>query len=56
MPITVEKIGDTTFKVTVTGRTMATHTVTISPEYREKLAVGKVPAETLVEKSFEFLL
>ena len=28
----------------------------MSPEYYEKLAGGRVTAETLVEKSFEFLL
>jgi hypothetical protein len=42
--------------VTVTGRTTTTHTVTVSSEYREKLTGGKVPAEKLFEKSFEFLL
>jgi len=29
---------------------------TVSPEYRDKLTGGRVPAERLVEKSFEFLL
>jgi hypothetical protein len=56
MPITLEKINETTFKVTITGRTTTTHTVTVSPEYREKLAGPGVPAEKLIEKSFEFLL
>jgi hypothetical protein len=57
MPIiTVEKLNDTTFKVTVTGRATTTHTVTVSPEYKAKLAGPAVPAETLVERSFEFLL
>ena len=56
MPINVEKFNDTTFKVTVTGRTTTTHTVTVSPEYKQKLAGPGVPAEKLVEKSFEFLL
>jgi hypothetical protein len=54
--ITVEKIDDTTFKVTVASRTTTTHTVTVSPEYRERLGGGGVPAEKLIEKSFEFLL
>ncbi len=37
-------------------RTTTTHTVTVSPEYEERLAGPDVPAETLIEKSFEFLL
>ncbi len=54
--ITVQKVNNTTFKVTVEGRTVTTHTVTVDPSYQEKLTGGRVPAETLVEKSFEFLL
>jgi hypothetical protein len=56
MPITVETINETTFNVTVEARAMTTHTITVSPAYWEKLTGGKVPAEKLVEKSFEFLL
>jgi len=56
MPFTIEKISETTFKVTATGRTTTTHTVTVTPEYARKLTGGRVPVETLVEKSFEFLL
>jgi hypothetical protein len=56
MPIRVEKINETTFSVTVEAQATTTHTVTVSPEYREKLTGGTAPAETLVEKSFEFLL
>jgi len=56
MPITVEKIDETTFKVTVTSQATTTHTVTVSPTYREKLTGGKAPSEKLVEKSFDFLL
>jgi hypothetical protein len=55
MPITIEKQNDTTFKVTVTGKMTTTHTVTLTPEYKAKLAPNAAP-ETLVEKSFEFLL
>lgn len=54
--ISVEKINERTFKVTVEGRTTTTHTVTVEPSYYEKLTGGRVPAEKLVEKSFEFLL
>ena len=54
--ITVQKINDTTFKVTVEGHSVTTHRVTVSPSYYEKLTDGQVTVETLVEKSFEFLL
>ena len=54
--ITVEKIDDHTFKVTVKGRTTTTHTVSLDPSYYEKLTGGHISAEKLVEKSFEFLL
>jgi len=52
--ITVEKINDTTFKVTVQGRT--THRVTLSPSYYKKLTHNNATPEKLIEKSFEFLL
>ena len=54
--ITVETIDERTFKVTVTGRSTTTHTVTVDPSYHTKLTGGRVSAEKLVEKSFEFLL
>jgi hypothetical protein len=54
--ITVKKINDTTFEVSVEGRTMTTHKVTVNPAYYEKITEGRVPVEILVEKSFEFLL
>lgn len=54
--ITVEKLDERTFRVTVADRTTTTHTVTVDPSYHEKLTGGHVSAETLVEKSFEFLL
>jgi hypothetical protein len=56
MAITVEAVNETTFKVTVRGGTTTTHTVSVSPEYHEKLTGGSTPPEILVEKSFEFLL
>lgn len=54
--IAVEKIDDTTFKVTVSDGTTTTHTVTVSRAYYEKLTRNRVTPEVLVEKSFEFLL
>ena len=54
--LTVERIDDRTFMVTVKGRTTTTHRVAVDPSYHEKLTGGGVSAEKLVEKSFEFLL
>ena len=54
--ITVEKIDECTFMVTVKGRTTTTHTVSVDPSYYDKLTGGGVSPEKLVEKSFEFLL
>ena len=54
--IEVQKIDDSTFEVTVKGETTTTHRVTVDPSYYEKLSGGRVPPETLVAKSFEFLL
>ncbi len=54
--INVKKIDDQIFEVTVEGRTKTTHQVTVSPQVYQKLTDGEVPIETLVEKSFEFLL
>jgi hypothetical protein len=56
MMITVERIDDRTLMVTVKGRTTTTHRVSVDPSYHEKLTGGRVSAEKLVEKSFEFLL
>ena len=54
--ITVNPIDSTTFEVVVEGGTTTTHTVTVTPSYYEKLTGRRVSPETLVEKSFEFLL
>lgn len=54
--ITVKPIDANTFQVTVTGDQTTTHTVTVQPAYALKLTAGKASTETLVEKSFEFLL
>jgi hypothetical protein len=54
--ITVKRIDDRTFTVTVKGRTTTNHKVAVDPSYHEKLTGGGVSAEKLVEKSFEFLL
>ena len=54
--IDVEKITDTTFKVTVRSTRTTTHEVTVRQSYYRKLTGGKVTVETLVIRSFEFLL
>ncbi len=54
--IEVVRKDSKTFVVTVNERTTTTHTVTLEPDYYDKIAGGKVPAEKLIEKSFEFLL
>lgn len=56
MMVTIEKINETTFKVTVKGGSVTHHRVTVSPSYYNKLTGGQVSPETLVEKSFDFLL
>jgi hypothetical protein len=56
MTVRVEKLDADTFQVTVDGATATTHTVTVSPEYAQKLTGGRVSTETLLERSFEFLL
>ncbi len=54
--IEVNKTGDETFEVTVKDRGTTTHTVTVRQEDYQRLTGSKVPAETLVRASFEFLL
>jgi len=56
MTIRVEKSGDGAYQVTVETGSTTQHTVTVTPEYWERLTGGRVPAETLIERSFEFLL
>jgi hypothetical protein len=54
--ITVEKINGATFRVTVTITRTTTHEVSVRPSDYKKLTGGHVAIETLVKKSFEFLL
>ena len=54
--ITVEKITETTFRVTVESQSTTTHEVTVRPSYYQKLTGGGISYETLIQKSFEFLL
>jgi hypothetical protein len=53
----VEKQKEGEFRVTVIeGTSRTTHTVTVEREYGEKLTGGKLSAEELVRRSFDFLL
>lgn len=54
--IEVRKIDDTTFDVRVTDKTTTQHRVTLPESYYQQLTGGEVASETLLEKSFEFLL
>lgn len=55
--IEVEKLGDEEFLVRVReGASESSHCVTLRPVDYQRLAGGKISAEELVRKSFEFLL
>jgi hypothetical protein len=54
--IQITKIDDTTFDVMVTSSNTTTHRVTVSANYSSKLTEDTMTTESLVEKSFEFLL
>jgi hypothetical protein len=56
MTIRVENTGAGSFQVTVEGASTTMHSVTVTPEYLQKVTGGRASAETLIEKSFEFLL
>ena len=56
MTIRVENTSDNIYQVTVESDSTTQHTVTLTPDYWQKLTNGRVPAETLIRKSFEFLL
>ena len=51
----IKKDGET-YQVTVKNSTITTHIVTLTGEYYQYLIEGRTSAETLIEKSFEFLL
>jgi hypothetical protein len=56
MTISVIAKGQDTFEVVVTTQSTTTHSVTISDAIHTQLTNGKISKETLLEKSFEFLL
>ena len=55
MTIRVGTTGAGTYEVTVEGASTTVHSVTVTPEYLQKLTGGRASAEMLIEKSFEFL-
>jgi hypothetical protein len=54
--VSVKKLDETTFEVTVQDRSSTTHTVTVQPDYAARLTGGRVPVDRLVSRSFDFLL
>ena len=56
MTISITIKDKDTFSVTVTENSTTTHTVTISDQIYSKLTGGEISKETLLKKSFEFLL
>lgn len=52
----IDDFPQAVFDVTVSGNPDTAHRVTLTRAYYEKLTAGAVPAEALIEKSFEFLL
>ena len=56
MTISITSKDQDTFSVTVTGSSTTNHTVTITDQIHSKLTGGKISKETLLKKSFEFLL
>ncbi len=56
MSISITAKDKDTFSVTVKTTSTTTHTVIISDQVHTKLTGGKISKETLLDKSFEFLL
>ena len=56
MKISVTVKDQDTFEVIVTDVSTTTHIVSVSDAIHDKLTKGKISKETLLEKSFEFLL
>ena len=54
--IALKKLDDASYEVAVSGSSPTTHTVTVTPDYAEKLTAGRITVEELVRRSFDFLL
>ena len=56
MTVSVTAKGQDTFEVVVITQSTTTHSVTVTDAIHTKLTNGEISKETLLEKSFEFLL
>lgn len=54
--VSLKKLDDTTFEVTVLDGSATNHIVTVQPDYAVRLVGRTVPVEQLVSRSFDFLL
>jgi hypothetical protein len=54
--IDIKALDAHSFEVKVQGSNTTTHIVSVRPDYAEKLAGRAAPVESLIRKSFEFLL
>jgi hypothetical protein len=54
--VSVKQLDAHTFEVAVSGRTNTIHTVTVTPDYAEKITAGQATTERLIARSFDFLL
>jgi len=54
MTIRIQNTTAGAYQVTVESASTTVHSVTVTPEYLQKLTGGRASAETLIEKSFEF--
>ncbi|MDZ4099656.1 MAG: hypothetical protein U1E13_13310 [Methylophilaceae bacterium] len=54
--IDIKPLDAFNFEVKIQGTNTTTHIVSVKPDYAEKLVGRNVPIETLIKKSFEFLL
>ncbi len=54
--ISINKLSETVFKVTVVAHNTTSHQVTVLPDYSLKLTRNQISVEELVRKSFEFML
>jgi hypothetical protein len=55
--IRISAQGDDTYAVGIyEGRSHTRHIVVVDPAYADRLTTGRVDTETLVRRSFEFLL
>jgi hypothetical protein len=54
--VSIRKLDDTSFEVTVQGGISTTHIVTVQPQYAARLCSGEASVERLISRSFDFLL